>query len=151
MRTTGGRTCLATLVLWQSRQLKAQAPMSLFTPGLKNLDASRGREPDTRMRKGVKRIKGSAAELRRKKWSIHAGRSEAEENMTDGEGYLDDLETGVSGQCHRCGTCRLRGGECLGVEERRHVGWGEARKLRRKRERVSGGVVNSRDVSNILS
>ena len=39
--------CLATLVLWQSRQLEAQAPTSLFMPGHKNLDASRRQEPLT--------------------------------------------------------------------------------------------------------
>ena len=82
---------------------------------------------------------------------IHAGRSGAEENnMTAGEESLDDVEAGVSGQCGRCGTC---GRECLGdnVEERQHVGRGKAQKLRRTKESVSGGIVNSRDMSNILS
>ena len=81
----------------------------------------------------MKCIKGRVAELRRKKWSIHAGRSGAEENMTAGEESLDDLEAGVSGQSRCCGKCRLRGEECLGVEERQHIGKGEARKLRRTR------------------
>ena len=94
----------------------------------------------------MKCIKGRVAELRRKKWSIHAGRSGAEENMTAGEESLDDLEAGVSGQSRCCGTCRLRGGECLGVEERQHIGKGEARKLRRTRETVCGSIVNSRNM-----
>ena len=62
--------------------------------------------------------------------------------MAAGEESLDDLEARVSGQCHRCRTRRLCG------EERRG---GKAGKLRRTRERVGGGVVNSRDMSNILS
>ena len=41
--------------------------------------------------------------------------------MTAGEESLDDLEAGVIGQCRRSGTCRLSGGEYLGIEERRHV------------------------------
>ena len=46
--------------------------------------------------------------------------------MTAGEESLDDLEVGVSGQCRRCGTCRLCGGEHFGVKERPHIGRGEA-------------------------
>ena len=58
-----------------------------------------GGSPEIRVRKGMKCIKGLAAELRRKKWSIHTGRSGAEENMTSGEESLDDLEGGVSRHC----------------------------------------------------
>ena len=90
--------------------------------------------PNTRVRKGVKCIKGLAVE----------------EYATAGEESLDDLFARVSGQCRRCGTRRLCGGECLDGEVRRHVGRGETRKLRRTRE-SGGGVVNSRNVSNILS
>ena len=60
--------------------------------------------PNTRVRKGMKCIKGPEAERQRKKWSIHASRSGAEENVTFGEESLDDLDAGVSGQCRRCGT-----------------------------------------------
>ena len=71
--------------------------------------------------------------------------------MTAGEESLDDLEVRVSGQCRRCGTHRLCSGEHLGVEERRLVGGGKARKLRRTRESIDSGVVNYRNVLNILS
>ena len=82
--------------------------------------------PNTRVRKGVKFIKGLAAELWRKKLAIYACRSRAEEYTTAGEESLDNLEARVSGQCRHCGTCRLYGGERLGVEEKQHVGRGEA-------------------------
>ena len=39
------RLHMSTLVLWQSRQLRAQALSSLFMPGHKNLNASRRWEP----------------------------------------------------------------------------------------------------------
>ena len=42
--------------------------------------------------------------------------------------------------------CAVESAYCLGVEERRHVDEGKARKLRRTRERVSGSIVNSRDM-----
>ena len=84
------------------------------------------RAPDTRVRKGVKRIKGLVAELRQKKWSIHASGSGAEENMAAGKEALDDLEAGISHHCHCCRTRRLRSRERLGVEERQHVGGGKA-------------------------
>ena len=107
--------------------------------------------PNTRVRKCVKCIKGLAAKRRRKNWAIHACRHRAQEYSTAGEESLDDLEARVTGQCHRCGTCCLCGGERLGVEERQHAGGGEAGKLRRRRESVGGGIVDSRHVSNILS
>ena len=95
---------------------------------------------DTRLRKGMKCIKGPAAEVRWKKWSIHAGLSGAEENMAAGEESPDDLEARIS--CRRCRTRQLHGGERLGVEERRHVGGGKARKLRRT-ERASAAALST--------
>ena len=73
--------------------------------------------PNTRVRKGVKCIKGLAVE----------------EYATAGEESLDDLFARVSGQCRRCG-------KCLSVEERRHVGRGEARKLRSMSGISSGNI-----------
>ena len=85
------------------------------------------------------------------KMAIHACRRRAQEYSSACEVSLDDLEVGLTGQCHRCGTRRLCGGEHLVVEERPHAGRGKAGKLRRMRESDGGGVVDSRHMSNNLS
>ena len=110
-----------------------------------------GGSPEIRVRKGVKCIRGSAAERWREKRAIHARRCGAQQYLTAGEESPDNLETRVTGQgcCH--GIHLLSGRERFGVEERRHVGRGEAGQLGRTRERVGGGIADSRHMPNILS
>ena len=48
----------------------------------------------------MKCIKGSAAEQQRKKRAFYAHRHRAQQYSTAGKESPDDLETGVTGQCH---------------------------------------------------
>ena len=70
--------------------------------------------------------------------------------MAADEESPDDLETRVDRQCRCRGTRRLSGGECIRVEERQHVGGGEAGQLWGSRERIGGSVINPRHMSNVL-
>ena len=67
--------------------------------------------------------------------------------MPVGKEPLNDVETLIRSQCGCCRTRRLRGGERLGVKERRNIcrGWGM-----KAEEGVGYNIIFARDVLNVL-